>query len=144
MNATVIPISGQSGWLGDLLSKFPLAKFSPLAYYDKHLDCIRVVIRECSVTEHRLTAVMTVLEDNYPDYGQQPYVGFVIKGVQHLFESMNLPLDGVMRVTDLFHRIARTCPASWWTWFLPPMLPCCRCCRKPNWKLTSPRRHKAR
>jgi len=110
MNATVIPINGQSGWLGELLSKFPLAKFSPLAYYDKHLDCIRVIIRECSVTEHRLTAVMTVLEDNYPDDGQQPYVGFVIKGVQHLFESMNLPLDGVMRVTDLFHRIATTCP----------------------------------
>lgn len=110
MSANVVSMNRQTGLLGDLLSQFPLAKFSPLAYYDKHLDCIRVVIRECSVTEHRLTAAVTVLEDNYPDDGQQQYVGFVIKGVQHLFDANQVPVDGVMRVTEILNLLARATP----------------------------------
>ncbi len=106
MNATVVPMNRQPSWMVDLLTAFPLSPFKQRAYYDQHLDCIRVVIRECSFCEHRLTAIMTVLEDNYPEPGQQPFVGFVIKGVEHLFESLQLPLEGVLPFIELFDRMA--------------------------------------
>jgi hypothetical protein len=106
MNATVVHMNRQPSWMNELLSAFPPQPFKQHAYYDKHLDCIRVLIRECSVCEHRLTAVMTVLEDNYPEQGQQAYVGFVIKGVEHLFETLGLPLEGVLPFIDLFDRMA--------------------------------------
>jgi len=106
MSATVVPMNRQPGWMVDLLTAFPPSPFKQRAYYDKHLDCIRVVIRECSLCEHRLTAIMTVLEDNYPEPGQQPFVGFVIKGVEHLFESLQLPLEGVLPFIELFDRMA--------------------------------------
>jgi len=106
MSATVVPMNGQPSWMVDLLAAFPPSPFKQRAYYDKHLDCIRVVIRECSFCEHRLTAIMTVLEDNYPEPDQQPFVGFVIKGVEHLFESLKLPLEGVLPFIELFDRMA--------------------------------------
>ncbi len=106
MNATVVPMNRQPSWMVDLLTAFPLSPFKQRAYYDQHLDCIRVVIRECSFCEHRLTAIMTVLEDNYPEPGQQPFVGFEIKGVEHLFESLQLPLEGVLPFIELFEKMA--------------------------------------
>lgn len=106
MIATVMPMNGQPPWMVELLRAFPPSPFKQRAYYDKHLDCIRVVIRECSVCEHRLTAIMTVLEDNYPEPGQQPFVGFVIKGVEHLFKELGLPLEGVLPFIELFNKMA--------------------------------------
>ncbi len=106
MNATVIQLDGQPQWMVELLRTYPLSPFKQRAYYDKHLDCIRVVIRECSVCEHRLTAIMTVLEDNYPEPGQQPFVGFVIKGVEHLFKELELSLEGVLPFIELFDKLA--------------------------------------
>lgn len=96
--------------LTSFLEAHPLKSFSPLAYYDKHLDCIRVEIRDCSVTEIRLDKLFTLLEDNYPEAGQDPYVGFTIKGVQHLFAQLNLPLDGVWKVADLLQEIVTKHP----------------------------------
>ena len=106
MSATVVPMNGQPSWMVDLLAAFPPSPFKQRAYYDKHLDCIRVVIRECSFCEHRMTATMTVLEDNYPEPGQQAFVGFVINGVEHLFESLQLPLEGVLPFIELFDKMA--------------------------------------
>lgn len=92
------------------LKENPIKTFSPLAYYDKHLDCIRVKIRDCSVTETRLDRVFTIIEDNYPEPGQDKYVGFTIKGVQHLFKRLGIPLGGVLKITDLLNQIVAQCP----------------------------------
>ena len=35
----------------------PPKVFRPCAYYDKHLDCIHVQVRDCSFTEIRLNEV---------------------------------------------------------------------------------------
>ena len=42
--------------------------FQPFAYFDKHMDCIRVKIRDCSVTEVRLSRMFTVLKPNHFDW----------------------------------------------------------------------------
>src|SRR5262245_32036706 len=38
--------------------------FKPFVIFDERLDCIRVVARDCSVTEIRINTLLTVLEDN--------------------------------------------------------------------------------
>ena len=59
--------------------------FRPCAYFDDRLDCIRVVIKDCSVLETRINPVLTLLEDNYyaESKGSPRYVGFTIKGASH-------------------------------------------------------------
>lgn len=103
---TTIPVPA----LKELLEEFPLCEFKPLAYYDESLDCIRVEVRDCSVTEWRLSELITVLEDNYPEQDQSRFVGFTLKGVKHLFVSVELPTSGVLRITDLLDKIVKKYP----------------------------------
>ena len=90
--------------------EYQMQAFEPLAYYDKHMDCIRVIVRDCSITEHRINEMFTLMEDNHPTQGQHRYVGFTIKGIRHLFDQLNLPLDGVLRVSDILQKIVRENP----------------------------------
>lgn len=89
-----------------------IAIFSPVAYYDKHLDCIRVLTHDRSVTEHRIDGVFTVYECNHRGPFDPEYVGFSIKGVRHLFSEIGLPLDGVYRLADLINLIVNHRPGS--------------------------------
>jgi hypothetical protein len=82
--------------------------FAPFAYWDKHLDCIRVQIRDCSVTEERLNRFFTVLVPNHADTAH--YVGFTVKGVRHLFEEVKLPLAGLVPLVEILDRIMKIYP----------------------------------
>lgn len=73
----------------DVLTNLP--EFRPIAYYDKHLDAIRVQINDCSIWEERLDGIMTIYHANHhlnPD-GLNDVVGFAIKGVRHLLNELN-------------------------------------------------------
>ena len=109
MNAITTERRGQLP-LTEFLSNYPLRVFTPCAYYDKHMDCIRVQIRDCSVTEERVDELVTMLRANNPAAEQSQYVGFTIKGVRYLFSKLSIPLAGVLRVTDLLHEITRNHP----------------------------------
>lgn len=85
-----------------------LAEFKPFAYYDKHLDCIRVQIRDCSVLEERKNRIFTVLRANHAKSGT--LVGFNIKGVRHLFEQLGLDRQTCYQVADLMNLIVRLYP----------------------------------
>lgn len=89
-----------------------LGKFVPVAYYDKHMDCIRVLTHNRSITEHRIDEFFTVYECNHRQAFDPEYVGFAIKGVRHLFSEMGLPLDGVYRLADLINRIVSHRPGA--------------------------------
>jgi hypothetical protein len=89
-----------------------IASFSPVAYYDKHMDCIRVLTHDRSVTEHRIDGMFTVYECNHRGAFDPEYVGFSIKGVRHLFDEIGLPLEGVYRLADLIRRIVSHRPGS--------------------------------
>jgi hypothetical protein len=86
--------------------------FVPIAYYDKHMDCIRVLIQDRSVTEHRLNGFITLYEANHRGPLEPEHVGFVIKGVSHLFSQAGLPLDRVYKLAELIDGIVRYQPAS--------------------------------
>src|SRR5687767_9340505 len=57
--------------------------FAPRADYDKELDCIRVIVRDCSPCEYRITPWLTVWHDTDPESAPGP-VGFTLKGIREL------------------------------------------------------------
>jgi hypothetical protein len=87
-----------------------LRPFEPVAYYDKHMDCIRVELRDCSFTEERKNQHITFLEDNYPAANRSATAGIMIKGVKHLFSDLKLPLDGIVYVTTILDRLVKQYP----------------------------------
>jgi hypothetical protein len=82
--------------------------FVPCAYFDKPLDCIRVVIADRSAVEVRLNEFFTILRAAHP--GPTQYVGFTIKGVVNLFDRVGLPRDRVLRLVEILDAIAKTMP----------------------------------
>lgn len=86
--------------------------FNPCAYYDKHMDCIRIELRDCSVKEVRMNEILTIHLDNAPDVTQPPLVGLTIKGVKHLFTEHNLPLAGIVEITEILNKIASAIEAA--------------------------------
>lgn len=66
--------------------------FEPVAYYDKHLDAIRVQTMDCSIWEDRLDRILTVYHANHHQQadGLNDVVGFAIKGVRHLLREIGL------------------------------------------------------
>src|SRR5437667_8827373 len=79
----------------------PTGEFRPFAVFDEPLDCIRVVLRDCSATEVRIDGLLTVLEANYPLVeGQSEIVGFTIKGVAHLCETQGISPSAPWTLAD--------------------------------------------
>lgn len=86
-----------------------LGEFKPFAYFDKHMDCIRVLIQDVSVTEERLSKFFTIAKpNNSPFSGYR--VGFTIKGVAHLFNRAGIPLSGVKSLVDILDEIVKELP----------------------------------
>lgn len=84
------------------------SEFRPFAYYDKHLDCIRVQLLDCSFKEERKHKIITVLSANHTE--QNTFAGFNIKGVRFVFEQMKLPATGVYKLTDLIDKLVKYFP----------------------------------
>ena len=88
-----------------------LQAFRPFAYFDKHLDCIRVKIQDCSVTEVRLSRIFTVLKPNHGLHARTGRnVGFTIKGIAHIFDELGLPVSGVHDLTEILDAIVKVYP----------------------------------
>lgn len=89
-----------------------LKEFRPVAFYDSHMDCIRVLTHDRSVTEHRVDESFTVYECNHRSDFDPKYVGFTIKGIRHLFDEVGLDLNGVYTLTEIIDQIVRRKPGS--------------------------------
>jgi len=94
----------------DFLGGREFPPFKPVAYYDEDLDCIRVVVRECSTTEVRINRALTLLEDNFPNAGDDKFVGFNIKGVRYFCAEKGWSLDHPIRLSSLLDAIVRLFP----------------------------------
>ena len=88
-----------------------LMDFKPIAYFDKHMDCIRVLIQDVSITEERLSKYFTVAKPNHGGFGGR-HVGFTIKGVAHLFNEAGLHLSGVQTLVTILDEIVKAVPHS--------------------------------
>jgi hypothetical protein len=87
-----------------------LAAFRPCAFFDARLDCIRVVARDCSVTETRVNPLLTVLEANYPRTAGRKCVGFTIKGARHFCKEHGLDLSTPIKISDLLDAVLNAMP----------------------------------
>ena len=89
-----------------------MGPFQPIAYYDEHLDLIRVVLRDCSVLETRVSPMFTVLYDNAPQEGQSRCMGFVIKGARHLLNEWGMSGQGAYTVVSLLNKVLDSLPSK--------------------------------
>lgn len=82
-------------------------EFQPFAYWDKHLDCIRVQTMDCSVVK-RLNRFFTVLSPLHGEWND--YVGFTIKGWRFLCEEADVEPRGMMSLVDILDSIVKAFP----------------------------------
>jgi hypothetical protein len=87
-------------------------EFRPCAYMDDALDCIRILTRDCSITETRVNPLLTVLEATYPDRTGTKCVGFTIKGARHFCKQQNLSLTVPIKVSELLDAVIAACPET--------------------------------
>ncbi|MGP8051008.1 MAG: hypothetical protein ACLPYB_10390 [Desulfobaccales bacterium] len=88
----------------------PPKAFQPCAYYDKHLDCIRVQVKDCSFTEIRLNELFTIYQANHTE--SREYMGFSIKGIRHLLEKSEFPKakQGPFMLAEILDHIVKVRP----------------------------------
>jgi hypothetical protein len=72
--------------------------FRSTAYYDKHLDAIRVQVADCSIWEERKNRFITIYRRNDATAN---VVGFSIKGVRYILHEIGMPVRGSVRMADL-------------------------------------------
>ena len=94
-------------------------EFRPCAFFDDRLDCIRVMVRDCSVLEERISARVTVLLDNhYPGPGRRQCVGFTIKGARHFCLENSIPLGAPVRISTILDALTARSPEIVVQWFI--------------------------
>jgi len=88
-------------------------QFVPVAYYDQHLDRIRVLTHDRSVTELRLEDGTFILHEcNHQTTTDPEFVGFSIQGVRRLFAEVGLSIDGAYKLADVLDAIVKHRPGS--------------------------------
>ena len=100
--------SSLSTQMANVLTEIPQKDFEPIAFFDKHLDSIRVHIKDCSFTEIRLDRTFTIYEANHSDTLE--YVGFSIKGIRYYVKELGLPIDTPMHIAALIDYIVKANP----------------------------------
>lgn len=86
-------------------------EFRPCAVFDDRLDCIRIVTRDCSVTETRVSDLITILEPNHPREGRKKCVGFTIKGARHFCKKYGLNLSMPIKLSALLDALMESAPS---------------------------------
>ena len=79
--------------------------FRPHAVFDEQMDCIRVLWRDCSANEIRVSELLTIVVDNYPASSKPECVGFNIKGIAHICESRGIAADMPWRLADFMDAV---------------------------------------
>jgi hypothetical protein len=98
--------------MAQFYSEHPPKVFRPCAYFDKHLDCIRVQVKDCSFVEIRLNEAFTIYQANHTPVVE--YMGFSIKGVRHLFEELKSPRakEGPYILAEIIDAAVRANPGA--------------------------------
>ncbi len=106
MNLELVPSKPSD--LQQFMGQNLVNEFIPFACYDKHMDCIRVQLSDCSFTEQRLNPFLTILEKNHASTSD--FIGCTIKGVRHLFETLGLEPKGIIPLVEIIDSIIKIYP----------------------------------
>lgn len=86
-------------------------EFRPCAFFDKRLDCIRIITKDCSVLEERLSDRLTILQNLYdPEPGRPECVGFTLKGALHLCHEYGWDKTTPIAIGNLLDAILKSFP----------------------------------
>jgi hypothetical protein len=96
--------------INETLGTKGLKPFQPVAYFDSHMDCVRIELRDCSFAEERVNQHITLLEDNHPAPQRTKVAGLMIKGIRHLFKQRGWPLEGIVHVTTILDELVKLYP----------------------------------
>ena len=80
----------------EFLEKFRPKKFKPLAYFDKKLNTIVILIRDCSFAEKSFNPNISVLVDNL----KGNYIGLYLRGYDKK-KTINQILDKILEKSVL-------------------------------------------
>jgi hypothetical protein len=95
-----------------LPDRVQLADFGPVAYFDRHMDCIRVFIADRSVTEDRIDDTLTLYMTNHASPFDPIHCGFCLKGIRHLLDSLGIEQGMEIRLAALIDAIVKHSPHS--------------------------------
>lgn len=86
-------------------------EFRPCAFFDERLDCIRIITKDCSVLEERISDRLTILQNNYdPKPGRKECIGFTLKGARHLCHQHGLDMGMPIAMSVLLDAILASFP----------------------------------
>lgn len=103
----VASLEKRAAELDELFRTYGKHEFKPRAVYDDALDCIRVLVSDCSACEVRINEWLTVLHDTDPNSDPSP-IGFTLKGVRVLVGST----DRVVILTELLDKVMQKDPVE--------------------------------
>lgn len=82
-------------------------EFRPVAFWHRELDTIIVVVRDCSTCHVRINDGLTLMEDNYPELGENKYAGFEVHATPKFYESEGLLSDGKVELNRVLDMLTR-------------------------------------
>lgn len=86
--------------------------FRPFAEYDQDMDCIRVQVRDCSITERRLGDLVTIYYETFPRGDRPRCIGLALKGVNAALKKAHIPHRAVYTVEMLADAWAKLLPVE--------------------------------
>ena len=86
--------------------------FRPVVFYHKELDWIEVILRDCSYTQTlwSLTHPFRLLEDHYPEEGEDKHIGFVVECARGFCRHHLVMKDGHVDLGKLLDELFQTFP----------------------------------
>lgn len=79
-------------------------EFRPCAFYNDRLGELTILVRDCSLLEHRIDRLegwINVFEDNYPGDGQTKYIGLSMNGYPRQLRLLTKIFDSLLASADL-------------------------------------------
>jgi hypothetical protein len=88
-----------------------VGEFRACAFFDERLDCIRIITKDCSVLEERISDRVTILLNLYdPKPGRKECVGFTLKGARHFCHQHALSMVVPLATSTLMDKMLASFP----------------------------------
>lgn len=84
-------------------------EFKPFVFYYSAMDCIKVIVADCSITELHVHPIFALYQNSYVE-DQKAYIGFDIECAKHLCTLLGLHLVPGLKASELLKKIPRLFP----------------------------------
>lgn len=85
-------------------------EFRSVAFWHGELNTVVVVVRDCNTCHVRINDGLTLMEDNYPEPGEDKYAGFEVHATPKFYEHEGLLFDGQIDLNRVLDLLARRFP----------------------------------